>query len=255
MPGEVFQVYSASHWLMLLATGAAAVALLDWFRNPAIRPNDRRRMRRVLALILVITVCCDPLLAWLRYGSTPSVAWRIILESSLPLFLCDVVSLMLAWALWRGGQHLAEAGFFWGLIGTTQGLLTPALSFGWQTPEFYGFFLQHGMVPIAALLLAFGLGLGPRPGYFRRMLWWSWGYLAVVLALNYLLGTNYGFLNAKPAVPSLLDWLGPWPYYLLSLQAIAFVCYLALGTMAIRLARRFPPPATLLVVENPQQDA
>jgi hypothetical integral membrane protein (TIGR02206 family) len=33
--------------------------------------------------------------------------------------------------------------------------------------------------------------------------------------LNASAGTNYGFLNRKPGTRSLLDLLGPWPWYLI----------------------------------------
>ena len=34
-----------------------------------------------------------------------------------------------------------------------------------------------------------------------------------VMCFNAATGTNYGYLNRKPAVGTLLDWFGPWPGY------------------------------------------
>lgn len=242
MDAREFQPFGASHWVALAVTIAAGVALVRWFRRGEVPPAAKLRVRRLLGGLLCVAVAMDPLLTGLRYHENPATAWRLIVENSLPLYLCDVVSLLLAWALISGRHALAEVGFFWSVAGTTQGLLTPTLYFDWGSPEYYAFFAQHGGAPVAGMILAFGAGLGPRPGFFPRMLWWSWGYMAVVFLLNILLGTNYGFLNAKPNVPTLFDRMGPWPYYLVTLQAIAFSLYLGLGWFAIRLNRRFPLP-------------
>jgi hypothetical integral membrane protein (TIGR02206 family) len=238
-----FQPCGASHWVALGVTLAAGAALVGWFRRTDLAAADKRRMRHLLALLLCVAVALDPVLVWLRYGDHPAEAWRWIIAGALPLHLCDVVSLLLAWALVSGSQRLAEPGYFWSMAATTQGLITPALPFDWQTPEYYAFFAEHSGAPIAGLVLVFGMGLGPRPGYFLRMLWWSWGYMAVVMGFNALVGTNYGFLNGKPEGASLLDRLGPWPYYLIPLQAIGLAMFLLLGWLAVRLGRRFPLPS------------
>jgi len=39
--------------------------------------------------------------------------------------------------------------------------------------------------------------------------------MAVTMLINVATGSNYGYLNAHPAGPSLLDAMGPWPQYLL----------------------------------------
>ena len=53
-------------------------------------------------------------------------------------------------------------------------------------------------------------------------------YALVVGGLNTLLGTNYGFLCAKPPTASLMDLLGPWPWYVGALWLLGLVFYLAL---------------------------
>lgn len=242
MDGREFQLFGVSHWLAIGATVLCGCLLVPWFRNPSVGQEHKLRARRILAAILGAAVVLDPILAWLRYADTPDFAWRMVLENALPLFLCDVASLLLVWALLSGRQRLAEVGYFWALAGTTQGLITPTLPFDWDSPEYYAFFAQHGGAPVAAAVLAFGVGLAPAKGYFLRMVCWSWGYMAVVMGFNALLGLNYGFLNGKPTTPSLLDRMGPWPYYLISLQVAAFSLYLALGWLAAFLSAKFPLP-------------
>ena len=50
-------------------------------------------------------------------------------------------------------------------------------------------------------------------------------YLIVAMTINKLLGTNFAFAAHPPANPSLIDQLGPWPWYLLSMQGIALVFF------------------------------
>jgi len=53
-------------------------------------------------------------------------------------------------------------------------------------------------------------------------------YGLAVGTMDAITGWNYGYLCRKPSQPSLLDFLGPWPWYLLSLEAIGFVSFLIL---------------------------
>ena len=46
-----------------------------------------------------------------------------------------------------------------------------------------------------------------------------------VYLFNVVAGTNYGFLNEKPSTGSLLDYLGPWPTYVVAEVAIVAVVW------------------------------
>lgn len=53
-------------------------------------------------------------------------------------------------------------------------------------------------------------------------------YAVVAGAFNAAFDTNYGFLCAKPLAPSVLDHLGPWPWYLGSLALLGILSFLLL---------------------------
>jgi hypothetical integral membrane protein (TIGR02206 family) len=78
------------------------------------------------------------------------------------------------------------------------------------------FFYGHGAVVLAAIYLTWGVGLRPDWNDYRRTLAATLVWGVSVFAFNSLLGTNYGYLNHKPPMPSALDFLGPYPIYLAS---------------------------------------
>src|SRR5271166_2041528 len=63
----------------------------------------------------------------------------------------------------------------------------------------------------------------------------AWG--AFTLSFNTFAGSDYGFLNRKPANASMLDFLGPWPFYVLAEVAIVGAVW-ALMTWPWELKRR-----------------
>jgi uncharacterized membrane protein YwaF len=46
--------------------------------------------------------------------------------------------------------------------------------------------------------------------------------------VNWALGTNFGFLAHKPVNPSLLDAMGPWPFYILGQALLALLFFVLL---------------------------
>ena len=225
-----FEHFGLSHWTALIATVVASLLMVRFMRS-AVSDNTKRRVCIAFGSLLIFAVAMDPPLTFMRHG-TGEYGWSIFWNSALPFYLCDVVSIIAAIALFTRNPYLTEIAFLWGLAGTTQGLLTPTLSYNWDTIEYYNFFLQHGGVPVAAVTLVWGLGITPMKGAFKRIIIWSWLYMAIVIGINCLIKQNYGFLNGKPGFSTMFDYMGPYPYYLLTLQAIAFTLYYILLRIA-----------------------
>ena len=103
---------------------------------------------------------------------------------------------------------------------TSQALLTPVLHKVALLP-FLAFFGLHSLVVWAAIYLTWGVGLRPDWRSYRVAVLATMCWGLVMFTFNRLAATNYGFLDAKPQVESMLDLLGTWPWYLLSLIACA----------------------------------
>jgi hypothetical integral membrane protein (TIGR02206 family) len=149
----------------------------------------------------------------------------LTLQNILPLQLCDLAMLLAVYTLLTRNRRTAELLYFWGLAGSGMAMLTPDLQPGFPRWEFLVFFGLHGFVVVAALLLTLGFGLRPGPGAAGRAFLATAGYAVMVAGVNALLGTNFLFLRERPANPTLLDWFGPWPVYIGTAGALAFLLF------------------------------
>ena len=177
---------------------------------------------KMLALVLVL----DEVSWWvyLLAGGQPGS----VLAQSLPLQLCDVAIFVTTAALWARAPLLVEVTYFWGLAGTLQALLTPDLPQHFPSYPYFQYYIAHGGVVASALLLVVGLRIHPRPGSLLRMAAVTLAYVALVGVVDAITGADYMYLRAKPPSATLLDVLGPWPWYLLGATAIGLVLFAVL---------------------------
>lgn len=153
---------------------------------------------------------------------------ELTIESVLPMHLCDWAAIVAVITLIYPNQRTYELCYFWGLGGTLQALLTPDLPYEFPHLRFISFFALHCGVIASLLYMTFGMGMRPVPMSILRVLAWSMLYLGVALVVNSVLGTNFGYLRAKPAQPSLLDYMASWPFYIMQLVLVAIAFTLVL---------------------------
>jgi hypothetical integral membrane protein (TIGR02206 family) len=149
------------------------------------------------------------------------------LELDLPLHLTDAVTVVAALALWSFRPLPFELTYFWGLTASLPAVLTPALGPDDRYPSllFWHYFVTHSGVVLAAVFLAFGLGLTARPRAVPRVFGATAAWAALATVGNALTGGNYMFLRERPETASPLDYLGPWPWYLLSTALLALAAF------------------------------
>jgi hypothetical integral membrane protein (TIGR02206 family) len=203
-----FVPFGLSHGVVVAVLVVVAVGLVAIGRAQRGTPAEQRTSR-VFAVVFAIFLV--PLQAFWMLPSQ----WGV--GHSLPLQLCDLAAVAAICALWSHSRTASALTYFWGLTLTAQAFVTPELN-GPDFPslQFIMFFGMHSLVVWAGIYLTFGVGLHPDWRTYRITVFATIVWGVVMFAFNLAAGTNYGFLNAKPRAGSLLDLLGPWPWYLLS---------------------------------------
>ena len=204
---------ATEHVAALFVIAVTTVGLVVAARK---RPGEWLKM---LAVVLVV----DEVSWWvyLLFGGVPGSRFA----QSLPLQLCDVAILVTAAALWTRNRLAVEVSYFWGLAGTIQALFTPDVPQHFPSYPYFQYYIAHGGVVAASLILVVGMRLHPRPWAVVRVAGLTIAYAALVGITDAVTGANYMYLRSKPPSPTLLDVLGPWPLYIFSATLIAFVLF------------------------------
>jgi len=227
--GHTFQAYGTSHLAMvaLLLVGAAVLVSVGHRTRGT---STATWVARVLGLaILVFTLPLQILYFTPAYWS---------LQRTLPLQLCDLAWMVAVYALWSRRRWATALVYYWGLTLTTQAVLTPDLAAQFPDPAFILFWGMHLLVVWAAIYLTWGLGIVPDWRSYRTAMAATGVWAASMFVLNLAVGTNFGYLNAKPSRASILDLLGPWPWYVLAEIAIVAVVWALLTWPWVALAGR-----------------
>jgi hypothetical integral membrane protein (TIGR02206 family) len=222
------ELLDPEHVAAIAATSVAAAVAV---------PAARRRpvpVSRGLAALIGGTYLVEH--AWFVARGTWSA------DFNLPLHLTDVVTIVSVLALWTARPLLVELTWFWGLTASLQAVLTPDLGSA-DFPEllWWTFFITHSGAVVAALVLVVGRRIVPRPG----AVWRVFGATVVVAVAagtaNLLTGGNYMWLREKPDEGSLLDVMGPWPWYIAGAAAFGLLLFSVLAAVAARVR---PGPRT-----------
>jgi len=185
-----------------------------------------------VAVIIALTIVVAEL-SWQPYVVAKGT-WSA--AASLPVQLCDVAGFVAAAALLWRQLALVEVAYFWGLGGTLQAVLTPDLKDHFPSFPYLQFYVTHDLVILAALFLVFGLALQPRPGAVRRIFVLTVAFAIVVGLIDLATGGNYMYLRQVPVSGSLLDLMGPWPWYIAA-GAVLTLVVLAILDAPFRLSR------------------
>jgi hypothetical integral membrane protein (TIGR02206 family) len=230
-----FEAYGTSHLAVIVVLLVGAVLLVRLARARPGLPADR--LGRAVALtILLVMVPLQVLYLTPAYWS---------LQHTLPLNLCDLAWMVSAYALWTHRRWAVALTYYWGLTLSTQAVITPDLAEDFPDPSFVLFWGMHLLIVWSAVYVTWGLRLTPDWRSYRTAFALTGIWAATALGFNQVAGTNYGYLSAKPPTESILDLLGPWPWYVAAEVVSVSVAWALVTWPWVALARRraMPTPA------------
>jgi hypothetical integral membrane protein (TIGR02206 family) len=236
--GGPFVLFSTSHWvaiILILLVNLSFVYLRR--RNPS--EKLRKTIRYSMAFLLVFNESL-----W-HIWNLVTGQWTV--QTMLPLHVCSLLVFLSAFMLVKPNYQIYEFAYFMGIGGALQAILTPDLGI-YDFPHFRYFqvFVSHGLIVSAAIYMTLMESYRPTWRSYGRVMIGTNVYMLFVGIVNALIGSNYMFIAHKPETASLIDVLGPWPWYILALEGIGFVLFLLLylpfAFRDIAAARR-PAPA------------
>jgi hypothetical integral membrane protein (TIGR02206 family) len=217
--GEPFRLFGPAH-LAALGVVLLVSVFLIYFRF-----HSDEKLRRYFRYGLAILLLVNEALYHLWRGVTGQ--WTI--QIMLPLHLCAIAVYLSAIMLITKNYTLYKYLYFFGIGAALQALLTPNASI-WGFPHFRFFqtFIAHGSIVTAALYMTIVERYRP---YWKSILPIIIGmniYMVFVQIVNFSIGSNYLWIGRKPEFSSLIDLLGPWPWYIIPMEIIGIISCLVL---------------------------
>ena len=209
---EPFVRYGGDHQLVLALFALSLIALLICAGKASAQTN-LNVSRGMAALIFIVVMIWTLLQIALN-----DFSWA----ASLPLALCNMIAVLSPWIFWRQDKHyLFDVAYFIVLAGTFQALVTPDVREALPSYKAMKYWLVHAGLGLLIVHRVVALRQYPE----LRGIWKTFVclniYIAVTLPLSLLFDANYNYLLSKPENPSLFDYFGPWPWYLVMTEIVA----------------------------------
>ncbi|GGI13956.1 YwaF family protein [Gottfriedia solisilvae] len=216
--GIRFEAFGTSH---LIVIGLLVLCMIGLYigRNKLKELNLRKVEFGIAGLLIVADLLYN---IWMVKNDI----WRT--SDSLPLQLCSISLYLVILLLLTRNKLVYEIVLFTGILGAMQAVLTPYLFFDFPHFRFIHFFGTHSLIILVPLYFTWVIGYRPTIYSIGKVFLFLNILMPFIMLVNKKTDGNYMFLGGKPETKSVLNYLGEYPYYIVSLEGVLLVLSLLL---------------------------
>ena len=213
-----FRLFGVDH-LWGIAVSVLFIVIIPWISVKYLNRKSQNHLGIIIGYIVMLNY---PVWVILEI-----IAGSFDMSLHLPVHLCRLSNLLIPLVMIKRHFLTFEILFFWGLSGSLQGAITPDISAGFPHFHYFRFWVGHNGIILALVYAVVVFKMRPT----SYSIWKSFIALNIFLILavivNLVLDANYFWICGKPTtptgehVPSILDFMGPWPWYILSAEFLA----------------------------------
>ncbi|MGX6441853.1 YwaF family protein [Neobacillus sp. K501] len=205
-----FAMFSISHFVIILLLFLVSIVI---FRKREKMRHGTWRMAEVgVAISLVVMETGYHL--WMLMNGT----WNV--SHAIPLELCSISLILSVILLLTRKKIIYEILLFTALLGASQAIFTPLLTFDFPHFRFIHFFYTHLMTIWVVFYFTWVIGYRPTIWSVVKLFVFLNFLMPIIMLINKVVDGNYMFLSHKPKSASLLNVLGPYPWYILSMEGL-----------------------------------
>jgi hypothetical integral membrane protein (TIGR02206 family) len=203
-----FEMFSVSHFVIiaLLILGSFFIFIV----RDKLEDGKWRRAEVAVGISLIIIEVSYHL--WMVVNDM----WDV--SHGIPLELCSISLILSVLLLLTRNKVIYEILLFTALLGASQAIFTPLLNFDFPHFRFFHFFYTHVMMIWVVFYFTWVHGYRPTIWSVVKLFIFLNVLLPIIMLINKAVNGNYMFLSHKPNSASLLNLLGPYPWYILSME-------------------------------------
>ena len=209
---DKFELFNFSHIVSIIFFVILAIFLPLISKN-YLSINIQDKISKILGIIIFINYPIWVILEILA-GSFDSTI-------HLPLHLCRFANLLILFVTFSKNEFIFQLLYFWGLSGMFQGLVSPDILEDFPHFHYFRYFAGHHLFVVAMIYSIVVMKFKPTLIGLRNAYIGINVFLVIAFIYNILFDANYFWIMSKPPAGSLLDYMGPWPWYILTGQLVA----------------------------------
>lgn len=194
---------------------AVLVVGLPWYSRKYLNDKHQRFIGGVLGFFVGIN--------YLVWVVLEVIAGTFDIKLHLPFQLCRVANMLLPFVMFYKNQRVFDVVYFWGLSGVFQGLITPDITHDFPHFHFFRFWIGHNGMVIAIIYATVVYKMRPTLNSLKTAFIALNLFLILSAVVNLILDANYFWICGKPPMASLLDFMGPWPWYIFAGEMVALI--------------------------------